>query len=56
MKRAVFGLVRLRLWNGSSDPSCCLSQLARIYSPEKTQDVSGVKLVSVCETQVISPE
>ena len=47
MKRAVFGLVRLRLWNGSSDPSCCLNQLARIYSPEKIAVLDQAR-IGVC--------
>jgi hypothetical protein len=54
MKRAVFGLVRSRLWDDHSGPTCCLSQPARIYSHETVDQMT--KLESVCATQVFSPE
>jgi hypothetical protein len=45
MKRAVFGLVRSRLWDDHSGPTCCLSQPARIYSHETVDQMTKLESV-----------
>ena len=47
MKRAVFGLARRFVWNSSTGPICYLSQLARIYSPEKIAVLDQAR-IGVC--------